>query len=274
MALAVAAGGDVLSSRAEPGRVLVLALEDTPSRLRERMARQGWPRGLQVEVLPQGKFMEKVGDLGRGGAARLSAQMRRGQYRLVVIDTFSRAFAGDQNDHAAMTMALSPLQEIAQKHNTAVLIIDHLRKGLAADSDAVVDLLGSTAKAALCDAVMGLYRERGKAQARLVVTGRDIEERCLSLSMDWQTGLWRCDGRADVVELAGRQAEIVEVVREMGSVGVTEIAEAIGQNKGYVHRLCSQLCGNGVIEKTGRGRSETKYSIIDDAGQEDEGEDG
>ncbi len=261
LALAVAAGTDVLESRAEPGRVLVLALEDTQRRLSERMGKQGWGCGLPVEVLPQGKFMEKVGDLGRGGAARLSAQMRRGQYRLVVIDTFSRAFAGDQNDHAAMTMALSPLQEIAQEHNTAVLIIDHLRKGGTADSDAVVDLLGSTAKAALCDAVMGLYRERGKAQARLVVTGRDIEERCLALTMDWQTGLWRCDGRAEGVELAGRQAEIVEVVREMGSATIADIATAIGCDRSNTHKACTELCAQGTLVKTGKGWGKVMFGL-------------
>lgn len=261
LALAVAGGGQALDTRAEAGRVLVLALEDPPRRIRERMVRQKWPEALPVDVLPLGKFQEKVGDLGRGGARRLADQMERGQYRLVVIDTFSRAFAGDQNDHAEMTAALSPLQEIAQTLNTAVLIIDHLRKGVGGDADAVVDLLGSTAKAALCDAVMGLYRERGKTAARLLVTGRDIEERSLALTMDWAAGLWRCEGRADALELAGRQAEIVAVVREMGSAGIVEIARAIDWNVGNTYRVCSDLCGQGLIYKSGRGKGNVRYTI-------------
>lgn len=261
LAMAVASGGEALGSRAEAGRVLVLALEDPPRRVKERMVRQKWPAGLPVEVLPLGKFQERVGDLGRGGAARLASQIERGQYRLVVVDTFSRAFAGDQNDHAAMTAALSPIQEIAQTLNTAVVIIDHLRKGGTDTADAVVDLLGSTAKAALCDAVMGLYRERGKAAARLLVTGRDVEERSLALTMDWQAGLWRCEGRADAVELAGRQADIVAVVKEMGSIGIIEIANAIDWNPGNTFRACAELCERGVIQKVGRGKGNVRYII-------------
>jgi hypothetical protein len=261
LALAVASGGEVMDRKAESGRVLVLALEDPPRRIRERMVKQKWPGGLPVDVLPLGLFQAQVGDLGKGGARRLAGQIERGQYRLVVIDTFSRAFAGDQNDHAEMTLALAPIQEIAQTLNTAVLIIDHLRKGVGGDSDAVVDLLGSTAKAALCDAVMGLYRERGKHEARLLVTGRDIEERSLALTMDWQTGLWRCEGRADAFELAGRRAEIVEVIREMGSAGIVEIAKAVDINKGHAYRLCAELYEVGKIIKTRTAHGEVRYYI-------------
>jgi len=261
LAMAVASGGEALGSKAVAGRVLVLALEDPPRRVKERMVRQGWPAGLPVEVLPLGKFQERVGDLGRGGAARLASQIERGQYRLVVIDTFSRAFAGDQNDHAAMTAALSPIQEIAQTLNTAVVIIDHLRKGGTDTADAVVDLLGSTAKAALCDAVMGLYRERGKAAARLLVTGRDVEERSLALTMDWQAGLWRCEGRADAVELAGRQADIVAVVKEMGGATIAAISTAIGRDRSNTYRACMDLCERGIIVKTGKGWGRVRYGL-------------
>jgi len=133
----------------------------------------------------------------------------------------------------------------------------------------VVDLLGSTAKAALCDAVMGLYRERGKTSARLLVTGRDIEERSLALTMDWQTGLWRCEGRADVFELAGRQAEIVEVIREMGSAGIVEIASAIEWDVGNTYRACAELCGKGVILKNGRGKGRVRYTVPEEDDDDD-----
>jgi hypothetical protein len=264
LACAVASGGPVLDTRAQQGRVLVLALEDPPRRVKDRMIKQGWPAGLPVDVLPLGLFQEKVGDLGKGGGRRLACQIERGQYRLVVIDTFTRAFAGDQNDHVEMSLSLAPIQEAAQTLNTAVLIIDHLRKGVGGDSDAVVDLLGSTAKAALCDAVMGLYRERGKASARLLVTGRDLEERSLALTMDWQSGTWRCEGRADAFELMGRQAEIVEVIREMGSAGIVEIAAAVDLDKGNVYKMCAEMCAQGVLVKAGNGRGKVRYTVLDD----------
>jgi len=57
------------------------------------------------------------------------------------------------------------------------------------DADAIADILGSTGKGAVADSARELYRERGKAGAKLSITGRDIEERTLALTMDHSTGV-------------------------------------------------------------------------------------
>lgn len=124
---------------------------------------------------------------------------------------------GDQSDVGEMTQALTPLRGMAHAHNCAVLLVDHHRKTSLADPDAVSDLLGSTAKAAIADSVWGVYRERGKAGAKLAVTGRDIEERTLALTWDRLTGCWQCEGDADELALTERRQEIVEALAEMGA---------------------------------------------------------
>jgi predicted transcriptional regulator len=82
--------------------------------------------------------------------------------------------------------------------------------------------------------------------------------------MDWQTGLWGCEGRADAFELAGRRAEIVVVIREMGSAGIVEIAEAVGINKGTAYRLCAELYEVGKIVRTGTAQGEVRYALYEE----------
>lgn len=261
IAQAVAAGGVALGERVEAGPVLYLALEDTERRLKERMQRQHWPRGLPVEFMRVGQFQERVGDLKDGGGVKLADQIELRDYRLVALDTLSRSIAGDQSDVEAMTAALTPLQEMAHQHNTVVLMVDHHHKGGLSDPDAVSDILGSTAKGAMADSVWGLYRERGKPGAKLAIVGRDVEERTLALQMDWLTGCWQCEGDANELQIAERHNDIIAYLEDVGQAGVIEITEAVERDKGNVYRDLQDLVNNGTLKKTGRGRGKVKYEL-------------
>jgi DNA-binding IclR family transcriptional regulator len=70
--------------------------------------------------------------------------------------------------------------------------------------------------------------------------------------------------------LRGGKAEIVEVIREMGSAGIVEIANATEMDKGNVYRICSELCGRGQLKKKGYGKGNVRYSLIEnETGEED-----
>lgn len=244
---AVAAGGHALGEQVEPGPALYLALEDSPRRLKDRMRKQGWPVGLPAEFMPLGEFEHQIGDLRNGGGEHLAAQIERAGYRLVVIDTLSRSCYGDQNDAEEMTKALTPLQEMAHAQNCAVMLVDHHRKGFGTDPDAVADILGSTAKGAMADSIWGLYRERGKAGAKLAVTGRDLEERNLALTIDWLTGSWQLEGDADELELTERRQEILDTLEVLGRAKVGDIAKEIGQPKSHTHTRLQDLVNAGLV---------------------------
>jgi predicted transcriptional regulator len=260
IAQAVGAGGVALGQPVERGRVLYLALEDTPRRLKARMQKQNWPAGLQVDFLVLGQFSDELGDLRDGGGERLARQLGMVGYRLVVIDTLSRAITGDQNDVQAMTSALTPIQEIAHVNNCAVLLVDHHRK--IPGSDAVADILGSTAKGAMADTVWGLYRERGKAGAKLAIIGREVEEQTLALRMDWETGCWQVEGDANEIEMTERRQEILDMLAELGPAGVLDIAKAIGQDKGNVHKRLQDLVNAGLVNKSGKGKGSVVYELV------------
>jgi RecA-family ATPase len=254
IALAVATGGRVLGQDVEQGPILYLALEDSPRRLRDRMARQGWPPGLRADFMPLGEFAGQIGDLRDGGGERLAAQIERLGYRLVAVDTFSRACCGDQNDAEQMTRALTPLQETAHAENCAVLLSDHHRKGFGTNPDAVSDIRGSTAKGAMADTIWGLYDNKGRKDARLVVIGRDIQERSLTLSMDWLTGCWQLKGDADEPELTERQQEILDALEALGRAGLQDIADAVGQPKSNTHNRLQNLAKAGLVLRQKEGK--------------------
>jgi len=245
---AVATGGITLNEHVAQGPTLYLALEDPPRRLKERMLRQHWPVGSKAEFMSLGNFADQIGDLCNGGSERLAAQIRRREYRMVVIDTLSRSIVGDQNDVEQMTRALTPLQELAHQLNCVVMLIDHHRKGFG-DADAIGDIMGSTAKGAMADCVWGLYRERGKANAKLSIIGRDIAERSLASRMDWDTGSWQMEGDADTLEITRRRQEILDALARLGPSQAKAVANAINQDKSNTHRRLQDLAAAGIIRR-------------------------
>jgi len=257
MAQAKAAGGYVLGQRVEQGPVLYLALEDTERRLKERMQKQGWNQenARHCHFMVMGEFVDQLGDLRNGGGERLARQIKCEGYQLVIIDTLSRSTQGDQNDVVDMTLALDPVQQIAHKHNCAVLLVDHHRKGSGFDPDAVTDILGSTAKGAMCDTVWGLYRERGKAGAKLAVTGRDIDEKTLALEMDWLVGAWQLVGDADALMLTDRRQEILDALADLGPSTCGAIARAIEQDRSNTYKRLQDLTNIGLVSREQVGKS-------------------
>lgn len=254
VAQSVASGGIVFDHKVDIGPVLYLALEDPPRRLQERMNKQNWSKGLDADFMTVGNFYDRVGDLRNGGAERIARQIGRRAYRMVAIDTLSRAIFADQNDVRDMTSWLTPLQEIAHEKECAIVLIDHHKKGKGFDPDVITDILGSTAKGAMADTIIGLYRERNKPGAKILITGRDIEEKILTVKMDWLTGCWQLDEDTSQ-NLSGVQADLLEALEQIGPCGVSEIAEAIGKgkdNRGYVYKLLVELERRGLAFKDGK----------------------
>lgn len=249
LAHAVAAGGMIFDVPLERGPVLYLALEDTPQRLKSRMLTQNWPVGLDAEFMTIGNFYDQIGDLRNGGCDRLARQIQRRGYRLVVIDTLSRSIQGDQQDVREMTEWLTPLQELAHRQNCVVIIIDHHKKPTGFDKDVIADILGSTAKGAMADTVLGLYRERGKSGSKLTITGRDVEDKILDLVWDTSTGCWQLGLSA---ELTVNQNNLIDALDTIGPMGVSELARAVKRERGSVYHQLAALEQKGLVKKVGK----------------------
>lgn len=134
-----------------------------------------------------------------------------------------------------MTEWLTPLQEVAHEQNCALAFVDHHRKGNSFEADPVGDILGSTAKGAMADTVWGLYHENRKSQAKLAITGRDVDTINLELRFDKQTGCWQNEGDFGELKITKQREDIKNLLAEKGRLGVIEIANQLSLDKGNLH---------------------------------------
>jgi hypothetical protein len=257
IAIAVGTGGMVLDRRVTAGRVLYLALEDNERRLKERASKQGMTRNAAV------RFETTWRKLTEGGLDDLYSAIREDGITLAVIDTLGRALGrADQADLADMTELVGGLQEYAVSHDMAILVIDHHRKPAGFAGDPVDDIVGSTAKSAVADAVLGLFKEQGKRGATLRVTGRDVEWQDLALSWDVTTCCWQYDGTTEEVAMQGNRGKVVDALGEHGdSMTLTAIASATGITKNNLLPILNDLVTDGVIERLEKQGREVPYRI-------------
>ena len=262
MLRAVVTGGEFFGRKVEQGPVLYLSLEDTGRRLKSRMIKQGWSDQQEAaHFMTASTFENEIGDLAGGGSERLAVQIRREGYRLVLIDTLSRAIEGDQSASETMTAALYPLSEIANEAGMAIGLVDHLRKGANAETpfDALDEVRGSTAKVASADTVLGLYRHQGQAGARLFVVGRDVNEATFNLQFDRATGYWQCEGDNEE-SLTPAEKAMVTVVADLGPITLSGLVSATKKDKGYLYRTLQDLVNANALTVKGNGRGAT-YSV-------------
>lgn len=263
LAMNIATGSTFLGRNVEAGQALVVALEDPPRRLQSRMITMGWPKGLSVDFMALGQFEEQVGNILNGGAEKLARQIKARKYRLVILDTLSRAVTGDQQDVEIMTRMLTPFQEMAHQVNCAILLVDHHRKSNAGEPDAIADILGSTAKGALADTIWGLYRERGKAASRLSVTGRDVVEQNLQVEFNNDLHLWIYKGDANELALTERRQEILNALAEFGPSTATTIAKKIDKDRSNTDGRIKDLVNAGLIRRNDNDPRNILYEIIE-----------
>ena len=115
--------------------------------------------------------------LDEGGVEVLEDWLRdHPDARLIVIDTLAkvRPRIKGQNIYQEDYAALEELLSLAAEHSVAIIVVHHLRK-MGAD-DPLDEISGSTGLSGEVDEALILKRERGRADAFLHVTGREIEE--------------------------------------------------------------------------------------------------
>jgi RecA-family ATPase len=249
LALSVMTGGKVFNKDIEPGRVLYLALEDNERRLQDRMKKQNWPCTQSIDIMLYDDFRDQIGSLDSGGGKRLLAYIENNNYRLVIIDTFSRAVQGDQLDKQAMDQSVGPLQQYALRVNIGMVIIDHMPKSTNNSMDPIAHLYGSVAKSGVGDTFWALYKEQGKRGAKLAITGRDIDEYELQLVFDQHGFYWYCEGNAYDIALTAQRRELLEIIDELDNSPLSEISTALGRDSSNTLKKLNDLQNSGLIRK-------------------------
>lgn len=248
IAVAVASGGVALGKvPVEQGDVLYLALEDNRRRLQKRL-------GILLHGDPAPDSLHISLDWRRlddGGADDLDAFLSKNpDTRLVAVDTLKKVrprVSGNRSVYEVDYEALEPLLPIAAEHEVAILVVHHTRK--AGADDPLDEISGSTGLTGGVDGAMVLKRERGRADAFLHITGRDIEEDVeLALRWDRETAGWIIAGDAAEYRLSEERAEVVRVLEETGEpMTPTEVADVLDKRPGSVKKLLWTMARDGQL---------------------------
>ena len=224
LALSVATGGYCLGRKVEQGRVMYLALEDTPRRFMQRMHKIQPdclinPR--VKEALDNGMFTPTFPKLGRGFEAAVEAAIAGNGVRLLIIDTLAKIRpigGGNANRYDADYGAVGALKDIADRHGICVLVLHHTRK---AEADDVHDTVsGTNGIAGAADGSLVLLRQRGgDGSATLAVTGRDLPE--AEFGLRFKDGFWDFVGNAEEVKASTEQNAIFNALKGYGGDGAT-----------------------------------------------------
>jgi len=257
LGLGVALGGYALGQlRLDQGPVLYLALEDNTRRLKRRVRAvlQGNPAPHSLQLYTEWPRM----GIEDGGLLKLDQWINgHPEIRLVIIDTLARIRGStNKRNKSAYELdydALVGLHRLASQHEgLGIVVVHHLRK---LDSDDPLDLVsGTTGLTGCADAILVLLRSRGRADAELFITGRDVEEQSLALEWDDSTTQWSLLGDATLYRISQERQAIIEVLaRADQPLGPKAIAEALGKNQNTVRQLLFNMAAAEEVYKLDRG---------------------
>lgn len=214
--LAEATGGIALQKiPVEKADVLYLALEDNKRRLQSRalqLLSENWNDSLGCF-----DYVTEWARLNEGGKDALEEWLENHpQARLVVIDTLAKVRPRHTNkasmyddDYADM----AHLKTLADTYHCAIVLIHHTRKASAEDPND--EISGSRGLSGSVDCNLVLKRDRGKADAVLHVSGRDVDEQELAITFSTETGFWTLAGDAENFRLTQDRQEIIDVIHDL-----------------------------------------------------------
>ncbi len=264
--LHVAKGIPIWNLPTKKGTVLYLALEDSLSRIQDRLNR------LCDDVPANLYFATAAGNLAGELCSQISNFIEEHPDTvLVIIDTFQIVRSnGIDMSYANDYVEVRKLKALADEHHISLLLVHHLRK--QTDSDPLNKLSGTTGISGAMDAIFILDVSKRHARgATLFCTGRDIESRELELNMSHESCAWELitdSLEKPELSLPGEMASLIEVmkVKEKFKGGNTEFAELLNTFSGVsispkslkqmMNRWRYQLEENHVYFKSSRSNGQ------------------
>jgi predicted transcriptional regulator len=94
------------------------------------------------------------------------------------------------------------------------------------------------------------------------VTGRDVVEVTLAMTMDWVTYMWHSEGDLGGVQRAERQSEIIAFIEASGAATLMQIAKELDVNKGSLYKELNDLVFQRVLTRNDGGKGRVTYSLM------------
>lgn len=199
LCLCVARGKDFLGFKTNKCDCLYMDLESRLQRSQSRMkmilGEEDAPSNFQVVTDCQ--------QLGAGLEEQLIDYITKNPGTgLIVIDVFQkirRATGSNQSLYEKDYSDLTAIKDIADNFGICILLVHHTRK-MKDDSDVFNDLSGSSGIMGTSDAAWVISKEkRDSVDAKLCITGRDVEQEDYVMQFDKATKRWKEQGIAEEI---------------------------------------------------------------------------
>jgi Bifunctional DNA primase/polymerase, N-terminal/AAA domain len=235
------------------GSVLYLALEDGELRLKDRLEHQLAGK----KAPPNLDFKIESPRMDQGGLAQVVDWLGdHPDAKLVIIDTLARFQAPPKRGNSVYLEdygIAAALKQLADQHHIALLVIHHLRKDPGVDP--LDEVSGSTGITGAADTILIMKRPRtNQFEARIFITGRDVEECELALQSDPASKRWSSGGPADGVDISAQRKAILDLLsREGRPMGPSEVASMLGRDTNVVKQLTFKMAKDGQLINRGGG---------------------
>ena len=220
LGLAVADGKDFLDFKTNKCGVLYYALEDSKSRLKDRMNKI-----LKGKQAPSDlRFVTHADTVDNGLLEKIKEEIKTFPgIKLVIIDTLQKVRGKVVKNESAYTgdyREMGKLKEFADQNNICLLFVHHLRKQID-DSDVFNMISGSTALMGAADSIFIISKKkRMDDSAKFAMTGRDIQQADLIVSFNKFDYKWEVQGTAEEIEAKRERQEyennpIIRTIKEL-----------------------------------------------------------
>ena len=215
LAICLATGTDFLGHAVKRCGVLYLALEDSMSRLKDRMNKV-----LKGQPAPEQFYFATMAPTLEGGLIDSLEQHidKHPETELVIIDTLQKVRGQSSPKESAYAndyAQLGTLKSFADRHGISLLIIHHTRK--QADSDVHAMISGTFGIMGSVDTSWVITKQsRSSKNAVMSITGRDVSGGDMTITLDPDTMTWRTVGTAeDSTEATYDSSLIIQAIKQL-----------------------------------------------------------
>ena len=251
----IAKGETIWNFPTTKGTTLYVSLEDTASRLQERL--------LSVtDEAPNVFFTTFSFKIGEGLEEQIKSFVTdHPGTALIVIDTFQMIRnTGSEVSYANDYNEIEILKKLAEELKITILLVHHLRK--QGDSDPFNMLSGTNGLAGGVDTLFVLDKsKRCSTNATLYCSGRDIEDREIELCFDKDNCVWNfVSDSSDNPEmlLPDEMQKLIEMMKEISFFSGSN-ADFVEQYNQYTGR---EIKANSLKRMMNRYRSELEESGV------------
>ena len=220
LGLAVSEGKDFLNFKTNTNGVLYYALEDSKSRLKDRMTKMLKGKRASTDL----HFTLSADAIDNGFLEKVTDEMKiHPNIKLVIVDTLQKVrgkVVKNESVYSGDYREMAKLKDFADTNKICFLFVHHLRK-LADESDVFNMISGSTALMGAADTIFIISKKkRMEESATLSMTGRDIEQSDLVISFDKADYKWVVQGTAEEIEYRKQREEyenspLVQTIKEL-----------------------------------------------------------